>query len=69
MHVLSTQQFQQLRNCGNNRTRSEGQLGRLLDVGAGDGQVTKQLAPLFREVFATEMSPSMRWRLKSAGFK
>jgi len=29
---------------------------RLLDVGAGDGQVTAELAPLFGEVLATEVS-------------
>ena len=66
MHVLSTQQFQQLRNHGS--VSASGRLGSLLDIGAGDGRVTKQLQPLFSEVFATEMSSTMRWRLKRAGF-
>ncbi|VDK88347.1 unnamed protein product [Dibothriocephalus latus] len=35
---------------------------------AGDGKVTAKMAPLFDEVYATEMSPVMQWRLKQANF-
>lgn len=41
---------------------------RLLDIGAGDGGVTSRLAPLFSQVFATEYSWSMRWRLWWRGY-
>lgn len=47
MHVLSTAQAQTL--LGTARR------GVLLDVGAGDGSVTAQLAPLFDAVVATEV--------------
>jgi hypothetical protein len=35
----------------------------LLDIGAGDGNVTSKLAPLFSHVYATEFCAVMRWRL------
>jgi len=41
---------------------------RLLDVGAGDGNVTRHLAPLFDEVVATEVSPGMVKRLQARGY-
>lgn len=41
--------------------------GRLLDVGAGDGSVSQQLAPLFDQVEATELSASMARRLARSG--
>jgi SAM-dependent methyltransferase len=43
--------------------------GRLLDVGAGAGEVTAELAPLFAEVTTTETSRGMAWRLRRRGFK
>jgi len=43
-------------------------MGRLLDIGAGDGNVTLQYAPLFSEVFVTEASSLMCSRLKEKGF-
>ena len=43
-------------------------LGRLLDVGAGDGGVTAVLARHFREVHATEVSARMAARLRERGF-
>lgn len=49
MHVLSTAQARTLLQ------RSPGDGGVLLDVGAGDGSVTSQLAPLFDAVVATEV--------------
>nr|CDS26361.1 methyltransferase9 [Hymenolepis microstoma] len=41
---------------------------RLLDLGAGDGRVTMRMAPMFEEVYVTEISPVMRWRLRQANF-
>lgn len=42
---------------------------RLLDVGAGDGNVTQHLAPLFQQVVTTEVSSTMVYRLKQKGFR
>ena len=61
MHLLSTSQAKSLLG------RASG--GRLLDIGAGSGDVTRQLAPLFDEVVATELSPAMRWRLRRRGIE
>lgn len=44
-------------------------LGRLLDIGAGDGNVTAVLARHFREVTATEVSVPMCARLRERGFR
>ncbi|XP_066251019.1 protein-L-histidine N-pros-methyltransferase isoform X1 [Euwallacea similis] len=41
----------------------------LLDLGAGDGKVTAHLAPIFDEVYVTEMSPSMRNSLQAQGYR
>jgi SAM-dependent methyltransferase len=43
-------------------------LGRLLDVGAGDGGVTALLQPHFQEVHATEVSRPMARRLRERGY-
>ncbi|TPP67205.1 Methyltransferase like 9 [Fasciola gigantica] len=40
----------------------------LLDLGAGDGMVTRHMAVFFRHVYATELSRPMRWRLQEHGF-
>lgn len=40
----------------------------LLDIGAGDGGVTANIAPLFSSVFATEASAPMRYRLRQRGY-
>jgi SAM-dependent methyltransferase len=42
---------------------------RLLDVGAGSGDVTAELAPLFGEVVTTEVSWAMARRLRSRGWE
>lgn len=42
--------------------------GRLLDVGAGDGHVTAELAPLFDTVETTELSKGMAKRLREKGY-
>jgi len=44
-----------------------GPFQRLIDVGAGDGAVTSQLAPLAREVITTETSRPMAARLRQRG--
>ncbi|KAK2191304.1 hypothetical protein NP493_54g00026 [Ridgeia piscesae] len=41
---------------------------KLLDLGAGDGMVTQQLAGHFSEVYTTEMSTTMTWRLQEKGY-
>ncbi|XP_065194520.1 protein-L-histidine N-pros-methyltransferase-like [Sycon ciliatum] len=67
MYILSTNQASRLfHQAGMPSTQQK--FGSLLDVGAGDGEVTKHLAPLFHHVYATEQSPTMRWRLKRANF-
>jgi SAM-dependent methyltransferase len=43
--------------------------GRLLDVGAGSGDVTAQLAPCFDEVEVTEVSRGMAKRLTKRGYR
>ncbi len=40
----------------------------LLDVGAGNGDLTSQLRPLCRDLCATEASRMMRWRLNRRGY-
>ncbi len=37
-------------------------------LGAGDGRVTMKMAPMFEEIYVTEISPVMRWRLRQANF-
>ncbi|KAE9415147.1 hypothetical protein Angca_004520 [Angiostrongylus cantonensis] len=41
---------------------------RVLDLGAGDGRVTKKLAAFYANVHTTEMSQVMEWRLRSRNF-
>lgn len=57
--LLSTAQWRRLLGEGG---------ARLLDVGAGDGEVTRQIAPLFSDVVATETSQPMVRRLRSKGY-
>ena len=57
--LLSTAQWSRLLGEGG---------ARLLDVGAGDGEVTRQIAPLFSEVVTTETSKPMVRRLRSKGY-
>uniref|UniRef100_A0A8C4NG31 Methyltransferase 9, His-X-His N1-histidine n=1 Tax=Eptatretus burgeri TaxID=7764 RepID=A0A8C4NG31_EPTBU len=62
--VLSREQIGKLFNVG-----PSWRANTLIDLGAGDGSVTAVLAPAFREVFATEVSASMHWRLQQRGFR
>ena len=66
MHVLSTAQAQTLLRAG---TAGREKRGVLLDIGAGDGSVTAQLAPLFDAVVATEVSAPMIRRLRARDFQ
>lgn len=43
--------------------------GTLLDVGAGDGGLTRQLAPLFSRITTTESSWAMARRLRNQGYE
>jgi hypothetical protein len=64
MHVLSTEQARTLlerQQAGD--ALDSAPRGVLLDVGAGDGSVTAQLAPLFQAVVATEVRPRARTRV------
>ena len=57
MHVLSTAQARTLlreQPAAAGGAAADAPRGVLLDVGAGDGSVTAQLAPLFEAVVATE---------------
>ena len=64
MFVYSMSQFQALLELGNNT-----KLDNLLDLGAGDGVTTEKMAPFFNNVYATEMSYTMQWRLSQKGYK
>jgi len=41
----------------------------VLDIGAGDGNVTTVMAPYFRSIYTTEMSRFMHSRLQKKGYK
>ena len=61
MFVLSTRQFQMLLE----QSQVELKDSTMIDLGAGDGQVTQKLAPFFQQIFATETSKPMQKLLKS----
>lgn len=60
MHLLSTAQWRLL--------LGERGDARLLDIGAGSGDVTSALAPMFTEVVTTETSRGMARRLRGRGY-
>ncbi|XP_046887716.1 methyltransferase-like protein 9 isoform X1 [Hypomesus transpacificus] len=64
MFVFSADQFRRLL-----RIAPEWQAERLLDLGAGDGGVTDVMGAHFREVYATEVSPPMKWHLQRRNYK
>ncbi|KAL8590549.1 hypothetical protein ACOMHN_010985 [Nucella lapillus] len=64
MFVLSHQQFEKLLGMSPVRKAEN-----LIDLGAGDGEVTKVMSSYFRNVYATEMSPTMQKMLSSKGFQ
>jgi 2-polyprenyl-3-methyl-5-hydroxy-6-metoxy-1,4-benzoquinol methylase len=66
MFVYSTAQFKTLLDIDSNQ---QSQLTSLLDIGAGDGSITQRMADLFKNIYATEMSSIMQWRLSNYGYK
>lgn len=66
MFVYSTGQFKTLLDIDND---SEFQFDSLLDIGAGDGSVTKRMAGLFKNIYATEISKVMQWSLSNYGYQ
>ena len=64
MHVLGTEQWRFLLEP----LLAQDQNGCLLDVGAGNGDVTSALSPLFARTLTTETSRAMAWRLRRRGF-
>eukprot|EP00040_Diaphanoeca_grandis_P026482 m.148414 g.148414 ORF g.148414 m.148414 type:complete len:334 (+) comp30593_c0_seq1:132-1133(+) len=67
MWILSTEQFRK-HICPT--TEEATPFNSLLDIGAGDGNVTAQLAKLFSgKVYATEYSAVMQWRLRMKGYE
>jgi len=70
MFVLSTAHAEEMLAGGVGRAADGGHGvgGVLLDIGAGDGQVTQKLAPLFDAVVATEASAHMERRLRRRNF-
>lgn len=66
MHVLSTDQWAELLGP---TARNDGRFGTLLDIGAGRGDVTAELASLFDKVSVTETSRAMAWRLRRLGYE
>lgn len=61
MHLLSTAQWRSLLHLK--------EPGRLLDVGAGDGGLTRELSPLFTSITTTETSRAMARRLRRRGYE
>ncbi|XP_077290198.1 protein-L-histidine N-pros-methyltransferase [Arctopsyche grandis] len=68
MFVLSLGQLSQLINVAAPR-HLRPKMEALVDVGAGDGEVTLRWSPLFQQLYATEMSNSMKKLLLSKGFR
>ncbi|XP_028392518.1 methyltransferase-like protein 9 [Dendronephthya gigantea] len=64
MFVFSQSQFQQLMNID-----ETWKVDSLLDLGAGDGKVTKMMESHFNKIYVTEQSPSMRWRLQQMNYE
>ncbi|EGI70462.1 Methyltransferase-like protein 9 [Acromyrmex echinatior] len=64
MHVFSSEQFQKLMDASG----FTGPWHSLVDLGAGDGATTAHVAHLFEKVYATDISPPMRWALAKRKF-
>uniref|UniRef100_A0A8C3I2B4 Methyltransferase 9, His-X-His N1(pi)-histidine n=1 Tax=Chrysemys picta bellii TaxID=8478 RepID=A0A8C3I2B4_CHRPI len=64
MFVFSSEQFQRLL-----KINPEWKSHRLLDLGAGDGEVTKVMSPHFEEIYATELSETMIWQLQKKKYR
>ncbi|VDM22804.1 unnamed protein product, partial [Wuchereria bancrofti] len=66
MHLFSLSQLQEFLDVSVEWVSHD---KKLLDLGAGDGQITAIMAQLYRTVSVTEASKIMEWRLKQRGFK
>lgn len=66
MHLFSFDQLQEFLDVSVEGISHD---KKLLDLGAGDGQVTAIMARLYGSVSVTEASKVMEWRLKQRGFK
>ncbi|XP_072337601.1 protein-L-histidine N-pros-methyltransferase isoform X2 [Scyliorhinus torazame] len=64
MFVFSEEQFLRLL-----RVAPDWRATRVLDLGAGDGEVTKIISRHFEEVYVTEVSPTMKWQLKKKQYR
>ncbi|KRT84172.1 methyltransferase, partial [Oryctes borbonicus] len=64
MFVLSFSQFLKLSGWESNTLEES-----LLDLGAGDGEVTARLAKAYKRVYVTEVSNTMQNLLKNRGFE
>nr|CDJ84559.1 DREV methyltransferase domain containing protein [Haemonchus contortus] len=65
MFLFSPHQLQGFLNISSDWNPDDKQL---LDLGAGDGGITKKLATFYSNVYVTEMSQVMQWRLRNEGF-
>lgn len=63
MFIFSKKQFEVLMDIDENWPG-----GTLLDLGAGDGHITQHMAPYFSQVYTTETSGPMTWRLFEKGY-
>lgn len=66
MHIFSTSQLQKFMDLPSDWNSIDKSV---LDLGAGDGVVTEKLSTFYKNVYTTELSPVMQWRLKKKGFK
>ncbi|XP_041454107.1 methyltransferase-like protein 9 [Lytechinus variegatus] len=64
MFVFSRDQIQHLLGV-----TADWKAEKVIDLGAGDGEVTKEVDFMFKEVYATEASWTMQWRLSQQGCK
>lgn len=65
MFVYSSSQFRTLLDID---SRKLSPFNSLLDIGAADGSVTERMSTIFNEIYVTEMSNMMRWRLSRKGY-
>ncbi|XP_022195325.2 methyltransferase-like protein 9 [Nilaparvata lugens] len=66
MFVVSSEQFGSL--LGRRRFGTDEGGTSLLDLGAGDGNVTRVMAEYYSQVYVTEVAATMRWKLARKGF-
>uniref|UniRef100_A0A8R1IAD3 Methyltransferase-like protein 9 n=1 Tax=Caenorhabditis japonica TaxID=281687 RepID=A0A8R1IAD3_CAEJA len=66
MYLFSEQQFAKF--LGIDQTSWSPINKKVLDLGAGNGDITEHMRPFFQDVYATELSLKMQKRLKSKGY-